>query len=94
MDFLRFTGEWIVYYALIALAGGCAGALMIGVLTLVGRRYADRDHLGGPVGRWQEPFWWPHGWSKRKKSVIENIAPVLTADLHPDVRRHAAGHHR
>jgi hypothetical protein len=36
MDFVRFTGELVVYYALIALGGGVLVGLTAGVLSLVG----------------------------------------------------------
>jgi hypothetical protein len=36
MDFVRFTGEWLVYYALIALGGGVLMALTAGILVPTG----------------------------------------------------------
>ena len=83
MDFLRFTGEWIVYYALIALAGGVLVGLMIGVLTLVAPG-ASQTVLAwvvpsGAAGAVLVAAWLVEA----KKSVIENIAPVLTAIFTP-----------
>ncbi|MDQ1513401.1 MAG: hypothetical protein QOC59_1243, partial [Microbacteriaceae bacterium] len=83
MDFLRFSGEWAVYYVLIALGGG----LLIGLTDLVLAPIAP----SAPA----EVFLWvlPAGatgavvvaaWLvEAKKSVIENIAPVLTAIFTP-----------
>ena len=83
MDFLRFTGEWIVYYALIALAGGVLVGLMIGVLTLVAPDASQTVLLwvvpSGAAGAVLVAAWLVEA----KKSVIENIAPVLTAIFTP-----------
>jgi len=83
MDFLRFTGEWIVYYALIALAGGVLVALMEGVLSLVSPDVAANAYIwvvpSGAAGAVLVAAWLVEA----KKSVIENIAPVLTAIFTP-----------
>jgi len=83
MDFLRFTGEWIVYYALIALAGGVLVALMEGVLSLVSPEAAQTAYIwvvpSGAAGAVLVAAWLVEA----KKSVIENIAPVLTAIFTP-----------
>jgi hypothetical protein len=78
MDFIRFTGEWVVYLALIALGGGVLIALTMGVFSAI-----DLD-----AGWFVEEFMVPCGiagavviaaWLvEAKQSVIENIAPVLT----------------
>ena len=36
MDFIRFTGEWFVYYVLIALGGGVLVAFMFGTFEAIG----------------------------------------------------------
>jgi hypothetical protein len=36
MDFVRFTGEWFIYYVLIALGGGVLMALTAGILQPTG----------------------------------------------------------
>jgi hypothetical protein len=84
MDFVRFTGEWAIYYVLIALGGGVLMALTSLVLN--------------PIitsGAYEQIFLWavPSGaaagvivaaWLvEAKKSVIENIAPVLTTIFTP-----------
>ncbi|HEU0206656.1 MAG TPA: permease prefix domain 1-containing protein [Pseudolysinimonas sp.] len=83
MDFVRFTGEWIVYYALIALAGGVLVALMEGVLSLVSPDVAANAYIwvvpSGAAGAVLVAAWLVEA----KKSVIENIAPVLTAIFTP-----------
>jgi len=84
MDFVRFTGEWAIYYVLIALGGG----VLMGLTSLV---------LAPIVSSavYEQVFLWaiPSGaaaavivaaWLvEAKKSVIENIAPVLTAIFTP-----------
>jgi len=78
MDFIRFTGEWFVYYVLIALGGGVLSVLTLGTFHAI-----DVD-AGEFVGTWLLPSgaigavvvaaWLVEA----KQSVIENIAPVLT----------------
>ncbi|MFC8680166.1 permease prefix domain 1-containing protein [Microbacterium ureisolvens] len=78
MDFIRFTGEWVVYFALIALGGGVLVALTMGVFSAI-----DLD-----AGWFVQEVMVPcgvagavviAGWLvEAKQSVIENIAPVLT----------------
>jgi hypothetical protein len=36
MEYVRFTGEWILYYALIALGGGVLVAITMGVFSAIG----------------------------------------------------------
>ncbi|MBW9092133.1 hypothetical protein JNB62_00380 [Microbacterium jejuense] len=78
MDFIRFTGEWVVYLALIALGGGVLIALTMGVFSAI----------GVDAGMFVQDWMLPCGvagavvvaaWLvEAKQSVIENIAPVLT----------------
>jgi hypothetical protein len=78
MDFIRFSGEWFVYYVLIALGGGVLSGLTLGTFAAI-----DVD-AGEFVGTWLLPSgaigaivvaaWLVEA----KQSVIENIAPVLT----------------
>ncbi|MFF2486326.1 permease prefix domain 1-containing protein [Microbacterium sp. NPDC058062] len=78
MDFIRFTGEWVVYLALIALGGGVLIALTMGVFAAI-----DLD-AGWFVGEVMIPCGLAGAiiiaaWLvEAKQSVIENIAPVLT----------------
>ncbi|MHC2999132.1 permease prefix domain 1-containing protein [Microbacterium sp. HJ5] len=78
MDFVRFTGEWFVYFVLIALGGGVLIALTMGVFGAIGLDAADF------VENWLLPCGIAGavviaGWLvEAKQSVIENIAPVLT----------------
>jgi hypothetical protein len=77
MDFVRFTGEWFIYYVLIALGGG----------VLLGLTAAILDPAGVDVERifeWVIPSGaaagvivaaWLVEWKQR---VVENMAPVLT----------------
>lgn len=78
MDFIRFTGEWLVYFVLIALGGAVLIALTTGVFAAIGM---DVSWL---VGGWLIPCGAAGAvviaaWLvEAKQSVIENIAPVLT----------------
>ncbi|MET4156850.1 permease prefix domain 1-containing protein [Agromyces sp. PvR057] len=83
MDFVRFSGEWLVYYVLIALVGGALSALTIGVFSTI-----DVD-VAWFFGRWVLPCAIPGAvlvaaWLvDAKQRVIENIAPVLTKVFTP-----------
>jgi hypothetical protein len=84
MDFVRFTGEWAIYYVLIALGGGVLMALTSLVMNpIISSGASDQVML------WAVPSGAAAGlivaaWLvEAKKSVIENIAPVLTAIFTP-----------
>ncbi len=83
MDFIRFTGEWVIYLALIALGGAVLTGLTLGVFTAIG------VDAGRFVGEWLLPCGAAGAsviaaWLvEAKKSVIENMAPVLTAVFTP-----------
>ncbi|MGE0227588.1 MAG: permease prefix domain 1-containing protein [Dehalococcoidia bacterium] len=83
MDFVRFTGEWFIYYALIALGGGVLSGLTIGLFAAMD---IDVEPLVaswvlpcGAVGAVLVVAWLVEA----KQSVIENMAPVLTAVFTP-----------
>jgi hypothetical protein len=78
MDFIRFTGEWFVYYVLIALGGGVLIAFMFGTFEAIGifPEYFITQWLF-PCGAAAAVV--VAGWLvEAKQSVVENIAPVLT----------------
>ena len=83
MDFVRFTGEWAIYYVLIALGGG----VLLGLTMLVISPIAPESSTG--IVSWVLPSGGAAAaivaaWLvEAKKSVIENIAPVLTAIFTP-----------
>ncbi|MGN8245799.1 permease prefix domain 1-containing protein [Cellulomonas soli] len=83
MDFVRFTGELAIYYALIALGGGVLVGLTAAVLQLVG------IDVETAMAGWVLPFAAPGAllvaaWLvEAKKDVVENIAPVLTRVFTP-----------
>jgi hypothetical protein len=83
MDFVRFTGELIIYLALIQLGGGLLIGLTFGVLDLVGVNFEPF------LTDWLLPFAVPGAllvgaWLvEAKKNVVENIAPVLTRVFTP-----------
>ena len=83
MDLIRFTGEWVVYLALLALGGGVLIALTVGVFGALG---VDAEDL---VGHWLVPCGAAGAgviaaWLvEAKQSVVENMAPVLTRVFTP-----------
>jgi hypothetical protein len=78
MDFVRFSGELAIYYALIALGGGVLIAFTMGMFRAIG---VDAERL---VEGWVLPCGMlgaviVGAWLvEAKQSVIENMAPVLT----------------
>ena len=78
MDFVRFTGEWFIYYVLISLGGGVLVAFTFGTFAAIG--------ISPEVvaSQWLVPCGGAAavvvaGWLvEAKQSVVENIAPVLT----------------
>ncbi|MCA5893086.1 permease prefix domain 1-containing protein [Isoptericola sp. NEAU-Y5] len=83
MDFVRFTGELVVYYALLALGGGVLTVLAGALFALVG------TDLEPVLEAWIFPLCVPGAlivaaWLvEAKKDVVENIAPVLTRVFTP-----------
>jgi hypothetical protein len=83
MDFIRFTGEWAIYYTLIALGGAVLVGLTVAVLAPIAPG-AIGDVLSwvipsGAAGAVVVAAWLV----EEKKNVIENLAPVLTAIFTP-----------
>ncbi len=83
MDFIRFSGEWLVYYVLIAIVGGALSGLTVAVFASI------QVDVMPFVGEWVLPCGaagavlvaaWLVG---AKQRVIENIAPVLTKVFTP-----------
>ena len=77
MDFVRFSGELLIYYALIALGGGVLIAITIGIFEAIGIKAEKAvEHLlpCGVVGAVIVAAWLVEA----KQGVIENMAPVLT----------------
>jgi len=83
MDFIRFTGEWIVYLALLALGGIVMTGLTIASFTTLG--VTDEDTIAswiiplGAAGATVVAAWLVEA----KQAVVENIAPVLTKVFTP-----------
>jgi hypothetical protein len=77
MDFVRFTGEWFIYYVLIALGGGVLMGLTAAILEPTG---VDVDRIAvwvipsGAAGGVIVAAWLVES----KQRVVENMAPVLT----------------
>jgi hypothetical protein len=77
MDFVRFTGEWVIYYVLIALGGGVLMGLTAGILEPTGidvDRVAEWVLPSGAAGAVVVAAWLVES----KQRVVENMAPVLT----------------
>jgi len=83
MDFVRFTGEWVIYMTLLALGGG----VLMGISALVAS--AAGVDPGTVLAQWVLPCgvggavvigaWLVEA----KRSVIENMAPVLARVFTP-----------
>ena len=78
MNYVRFSGEWFIYYALIAFGGGVLMGITMFIFTAIG---LDVEWL---LNSWLLPCGAMGavviaGWLvEAKQSVIENMAPVLT----------------
>ncbi|WP_230393563.1 permease prefix domain 1-containing protein [Plantactinospora alkalitolerans] len=83
MDFIRFTGEWLIYFVLIGLGGGVLTAFTVGTFDAIGL------NVEGFIESWLVPCGAMAGvvvaaWLvEAKQSVIENMAPVLTRVFTP-----------
>jgi hypothetical protein len=76
MDFVRFTGEWFIYYVLIALGGGVLIGLMAAILEPAGvdvERVIEWVLPSGAAGAVVVAAWLVEA----KQRVVENMAPVL-----------------
>jgi hypothetical protein len=78
MNYVRFSGEWFIYYTLIALGGGALMGLTSFIFQAIGLN-AERALVGwvlpcGAMGAVIIGAWLV----EHKQSVIENMAPVLT----------------
>lgn len=78
MDFVRFTGEWVVYYVLIALGGGVLMGLTALILEPIspnlGENVIEWVFPSGAAGAVIVAAWLVES----KQHVVENMAPVLT----------------
>ncbi len=77
MDYVRFTGEWFIYYVLIALGGGVLLGLMTLILEPAGvgaERIIQWVAPPGAAGAVIVAAWLVEA----KQRVVENMAPVLT----------------
>ena len=82
MDFVRFTGEWFIYYVLIALGGAVLVGLTVAVLGPAGvnpDQIAEWVLPSGSAGAVIVAAWLVES----KQRVIENMAPVLTMVFTP-----------
>lgn len=78
MNFVRFTGEWFIYYVLIALGGGILTAFTVFIFEAIGLKVET------VIAQWLIPCGATAAvivgaWLvEAKQSVVENMAPVLT----------------
>lgn len=82
MDFVRFTGEWLIYYVLIALGGGVLMGLTTLILEPTGidpERILEWVLPSGAAGAVVVAAWLVEA----KQRVVENMAPVLTTIFTP-----------
>jgi len=83
MDFIRFTGEWVVYLALLALGGIVITGLTVASFTAL--NVLDEETIAswiipmGAIGATVVAAWLVEA----KQAVVENIAPVLTKVFTP-----------
>jgi hypothetical protein len=83
MDFIRFTGEWVVYMALLALGGLVITGLT--VASFAALSVLDEETIAswivpmGAIGATVVAAWLVEA----KQAVVENIAPVLTKVFTP-----------
>jgi hypothetical protein len=83
MNYVRFSGEWFIYYALIALGGGVLMGLTGFIFSAIGLKPGPLLVAWilpcGTVGAVAIAAWLVEA----KQSVIENMAPVLTLIFTP-----------
>jgi hypothetical protein len=83
MDFIRFTGEWVVYMALLALGGIVITGLTVASFSALNA--LDEETIAswivpmGAIGATVVAAWLVEA----KQAVVENIAPVLTKVFTP-----------
>lgn len=75
-EYIRFLGELLIHYALIALGGGVLIGLTAAMLDLLGLQPEPLLGVGGAVvvAAWLV---------EARRSIVENMAPVLTAVFTP-----------
>ena len=83
MDFVRFTGEWAIYYVLIAMGGGVLMGLTALILEPIdpglGEQVIEWVVPSGAAGAVIVAAWLVES----KQHVVENMAPVLTMIFTP-----------
>jgi hypothetical protein len=83
MNYVRFSGEWFIYYSLIAFGGGVLTGMTLFIFNAIGL------NVEWLIGQWVLPCGAMGaviigGWLvEAKQSVIENMAPVLTMIFTP-----------
>ncbi|CAN5268905.1 hypothetical protein BH09ACT3_BH09ACT3_09250 [soil metagenome] len=84
MDFIRFTGEWAIYYTLIALGGAVLLVLTMFVLSPIEPDFPVEQLITWVLPSGAAAAVVVAAWLvEAKKGIIENLAPVLTAIFTP-----------
>jgi hypothetical protein len=82
MDFVRFTGEWFIYFVLLALGGGVLMGLTAGIFEPAGVNVDEVAHWVVPAGAAGGAI--VAAWLvESKQRIVENMAPVLTMIFTP-----------
>jgi len=83
MDFVRFSGEFVIYYVLIAIGGGVLTAVTTGIFSMIG---FDLELVAvewiipcGAIGAVLVASWLVEA----KQGAVENMAPVLARVFTP-----------
>jgi hypothetical protein len=83
MDFIRFTGEWFIYFVLLGLGGGVLTGFTAGIFQAIGVNPETFISMWllpcGAAAAVVVAAWLVEA----KQSVIENMAPVLTKVFTP-----------
>jgi hypothetical protein len=83
MDFVRFTGEWVIYYVLIAIGGGVllglTGLILEPISPDLPEQVIEWVMPSGAAGAVIVAAWLVES----KQHVVENMAPVLTMIFTP-----------
>ena len=83
MEFVRFSGEWVIYWTLLALGGGVLTGLTVAILAPIAPDAIDDILMwilpSGAAAAVVVAAWLVEA----KKGIIENLAPVLAAIFTP-----------
>ena len=101
MDFIRFTGEWLIYYVLMALGGGVLVGVTVGVFEAIGLDVGNAVRFWllpcGAVGAVVVAAWPGGGEAERHREhgarVDQGVHPAVRRDNARVPRGHAVDRH-